>query len=272
MIPTLKSPWTKWGKLSRQQLPCSPMPPTRLPWWGGPRSSRTTIRNLSHLLKPRRETGKCSSMSVWTKLLKGSCGLFVKSAESETAAAEFRQPPSRSQQGGRGRGRISAMETLSVLAKRLILSSPEEEMTRTSYCMYGQFFNAKYTCQPYVVQTKGMGFILPPHTEVSLKVAGRLANTWRVLTRDNWVLQAIKGFQIPFVGQPVLERKPRVLSFSLEQLAQIQEEVSSLLEKGAVTVVDSHSPKQSSIPFSSWSPRKMGKWGLWSTSKSSING
>ena len=52
-----------------------------------------------------------------------------------------------------------------------------------------------------------------------------------MLTEDNWVLQTIKGFQIPFVGQPVQERKPRVPSFPSEQLVQMQEEISSLLEK-----------------------------------------
>ena len=94
-----------------------------------------------------------------------------------------------------------------------------------------------------LVKAVGMGFILPLKARVPLKVAGRLAhfvNTWKVLTKDSWVLQAVKGFQIPFVGQPIQERKPRVPSFPLEQSAQILEEVSSLVEKGAVTVADSH--------------------------------
>ena len=38
-------------------------------------------------------------------------------------------------------------------------------------------------------------------------------------------------------------RKPRVPSFPAEQSAQLQEEVSSLVEKKAVTIVDSHSPQ-----------------------------
>ena len=96
-----------------------------------------------------------------------------------------------------------------------------------------------------LVKAKGMGFVMPPHTEVLLRVAGRLAyfvNTWKVLTEDNWVLQTIMGFQVPFVGQPMQERKPRVPSFSSGQLTQMQEEIS-LLGKGAVMVVDSHSPQ-----------------------------
>ena len=80
-------------------------------------------------------------------------------------------------------------------------------------------------------------------------VAGRLAkfvNTWKVLTQDSWVLQTVKGFQIPFVGQPVQHQRPAIPCFPLEQLVQIQEEISSLREKGAISVVadPSHSQKQ----------------------------
>ena len=108
-------------------------------------------------------------------------------------------------------------------------------------------------------KAKGMGFVLPSQAEIPLMVAGGLAhfvNTWKALTKHTWILQAVKGFQIPFLGKPVQERKPRVPFFSTEQLAQVQEEVTSLLDKGAVTVVDS---KGNSIPSSSWFPRRMGK-------------
>ena len=94
-----------------------------------------------------------------------------------------------------------------------------------------------------LVKAKGMGFTCPPKAKIPLMVAGRLAhfvNAWKVLTKDSWVLEAIKAFQIPFVGQPIQERKPRVPSFPADQLTQMKEEVTSLLEKGAVTVVDSH--------------------------------
>ena len=98
-------------------------------------------------------------------------------------------------------------------------------------------------------KAKGIGFVLSPLTEASLMVAGRLAkfvNTWKVLTQDSWVLQTVKGFQIPFVGQPVQHQRPAIPCFPLEQLAQIQEEISSLREKGAISVVadPSHSQKQ----------------------------
>jgi len=47
----------------------------------------------------------------------------------------------------------------------------------------------------------------------------------------------VKGFQIPFVGKPVQSQVPAMPCFPAEQLAQIQEEISSLREKGAISVV-----------------------------------
>jgi len=55
-----------------------------------------------------------------------------------------------------------------------------------------------------LVKAKGMDVTLPPKAEIPLMVAGRLArfiNAWKVLTKDSWVLEAIKAFKIPFVGQ-----------------------------------------------------------------------
>ena len=66
--------------------------------------------------------------------------------------------------------------------------------------------NSIIVLNPMLVKAKGMGFILLAQTESLLRVAGRLTlfvNTWKVLMKDNWVLQTVKGFQILFVGQPV---------------------------------------------------------------------
>ena len=107
-----------------------------------------------------------------------------------------------------------------------------------------------------------MGFTLPAQVEMPARLAGRLThfiNAWKVLTTDSWVLQTIKGFQIPFVGKPVQERRPRVPSFPSEQLAQVQEEVSSLLEKGAVMVVDSHPPQAEFYSVLFLVPKKSGE-------------
>ena len=56
----------------------------------------------------------------------------------------------------------------------------------------------------------GMGFKGPPKTMDSVKGAGRLAylvDTWKVLTKDTWVVNAIKGYQIPLIGNPLQDQK-----------------------------------------------------------------
>ena len=70
-----------------------------------------------------------------------------------------------------------------------------------------------------------------------LKVAGRLAffiDTWNVLTGDLWVLNTIAGFQIPFKGEPVQVQRSAEFVFSEEQITLLQEEMQSLLQKGAI--------------------------------------
>ena len=54
-------------------------------------------------------------------------------------------------------------------------------------------------------------------------------------------------------------RKPRVPSFPAEQSAQLQEEVSSLVEKEAVTIVDSHSPQAAFYCILFLVPKKNGQ-------------
>ena len=103
-----------------------------------------------------------------------------------------------------------------------------------------------------LVKLQGLGSTMSPLAKTPLMVAGRLANfvvTWKVLTKDRWVLEAIKGFQIPFVGKPVQSQMPAMLHFPSEQLAQIQEEISSLREKGAISVVADPSHSQTEGQF-----------------------
>jgi len=68
-------------------------------------------------------------------------------------------------------------------------------------------------------------------------VAGRLAsfvNSWKVLTKDLWVLDTIKGYQIPFKGVPIQAQIPPEAKFSREQEVLLRAEIESLLQKGAI--------------------------------------
>ena len=86
----------------------------------------------------------------------------------------------------------------------------------------------------------------PQTAQLSNQVAGRLSlflTNWAVLTTDKWVIEAVKGFQIPFITQPIQEHRPNPAVYSAEQSLLMQEEVSTLLEKGAVIRVDNPQPQ-----------------------------
>jgi len=78
-------------------------------------------------------------------------------------------------------------------------------------------------------------------------VAQRLSHfhsNWEVLTTDRWVLDCVQGFQIPFTSLPVQQHRPNPPISSAEQSSLILEEVNTLLEKGAITLIKHPSDHQ----------------------------
>lgn len=70
-----------------------------------------------------------------------------------------------------------------------------------------------------------------------LRVGGRLGlffQVWTFITGDAWVLQTIQGFQIEFFGYPYQPIPPRPITFSAEDAVLVDQEVQSLLAKGAI--------------------------------------
>ena len=70
----------------------------------------------------------------------------------------------------------------------------------------------------------------------NIPVGGRLAHfaqNWAEITDDKWVLSLIrKGYRIPFKERPILSPNPTFFQQPLS--LQLEEEVASLLSKGAV--------------------------------------
>ena len=81
---------------------------------------------------------------------------------------------------------------------------------------------------------------------------------WKVLTTDQWVVETVKGFQIPFSSHPVQDHWPNPTMYSAEQSLLIQEEVSTLIEEGAVTQVHNPQPQGSFYSTSLLSPQERG--------------
>ena len=79
-----------------------------------------------------------------------------------------------------------------------------------------------------------------------------------MLTTDKWVIETVKGFQIPFVGHPVQGCRPNAPIYSTEQHLLIQEEVKALLGKGAVQVCNPV-PQESFYSTLFLVPKKGGK-------------
>ena len=97
-----------------------------------------------------------------------------------------------------------------------------------------------------IVHLTQQGFTKPQTAELSNQVAGRLSHfitNWEVLTTDKWVLGTVKGFQIPFTNQPAQVHWPNPAVCSAEQSCLIQEEVGTLVEKGAITQVHDPQPQ-----------------------------
>ena len=74
-----------------------------------------------------------------------------------------------------------------------------------------------------------------------LPQAGRLAyylTNWSAITQDQWVLNAVRGYQIDFVAMPQQESQPTPPHYTSEQVTLIQEEVAKLLQKQAIQPVE----------------------------------
>ena len=67
--------------------------------------------------------------------------------------------------------------------------------------------------------------------------AGRLKehiNTWKVLTKDPWVLATVEGYQIEFTSLPGQRTSPHIPHYTQDQNLLIEAEIKELLSKGAI--------------------------------------
>ena len=73
-----------------------------------------------------------------------------------------------------------------------------------------------------------------------IQVAGRLAlfrDSWERVTKDQWVLEAVMGYRIELLSTPTQQSSPRVGVCSSQEQCFINEEISKMLSKGAITVL-----------------------------------
>ena len=71
----------------------------------------------------------------------------------------------------------------------------------------------------------------------NLPLAGRLSQfvkQWKKVTRDQEILSIVKGYQIPFTNLPLEEKSLNTIKMLEQQSLLFDQEISELLEKGAV--------------------------------------
>ena len=74
----------------------------------------------------------------------------------------------------------------------------------------------------------------------AVPLAGRLVHflgSWEKLTKDQNILQIVKGYRILFLCRLKQKREPKEINFSMQEKETISLEVENLLKKGAVEQV-----------------------------------
>ena len=62
---------------------------------------------------------------------------------------------------------------------------------------------------------------------------------WEVITRDAWVLNAVKGYEL---ATPYQCLPPKELTFGAEELATLDTEITKMEQKGAICIADTNTP------------------------------
>ena len=81
----------------------------------------------------------------------------------------------------------------------------------------------------------------------NFRPAGRLQyflKNWEKLTNDPFILELVKGYQIPFLSEPSQTAPPSSTSMSQEETAIVDQEIQKMLKKGAIKLVQPNTKNQ----------------------------
>ena len=107
------------------------------------------------------------------------------------------------------------------------------------------------------------GFATHQSLQSSLPVAGKLRHfvgNWQVLTADQWVLNTVQGFLIPFREEPRQVQTPHPYQYPADQLVQLREELAILVSKGAIIPLEPTTPVAGFYSTVFLVPKKEGRW------------
>ena len=82
----------------------------------------------------------------------------------------------------------------------------------------------------------GLGVVpLSPPINALTRELKYYVNTWKVITKDAWVINTILGYQIEFISLPQQVKRSHPIQYALDQKQLILEEIKELLGNGAVS-------------------------------------
>ena len=67
---------------------------------------------------------------------------------------------------------------------------------------------------------------------------------WGKLTNDPFILELVKGYQIPFLSEPSQMEPPSLILMSQEETAIVDQEIKEKLNKGAIKLVQPNTKSQ----------------------------
>ena len=80
----------------------------------------------------------------------------------------------------------------------------------------------------YLVLRKDIQMIASEIAQKGLPIAGRLQyfnRNWEVISQDQWILDSIQNFRIPFRERPIQGKAPNPLSYTQTELTLLKEEI-----------------------------------------------
>ena len=105
-----------------------------------------------------------------------------------------------------------------------------------------KFFLPAQLSMTHALQSKGIQSIATEIAHMQLPLAGRLSSfisNWEAITQDQWVLQSVHGYRIEFLQKPRQNHRPPQITFAKKEEECMQEEIQSMLDKQAITDIES---------------------------------
>ena len=94
--------------------------------------------------------------------------------------------------------------------------------------------------------------MFPEELKQNIPLGGRISHfvqSWEKLTKDQEILEIVKGYKIPLLRTPVQEKVPLNTPLKENQKFLVEEEIKEMLEKEAIKKVSQHKGQHAQHQF-----------------------